>query len=189
SRFSLSPRIFGIPIQRYFFHKDSFQTLDYIKNITQPILLIHGNQDLQIPFFHSENIYKNFAYPDTKFLLELDDQGHNGIISKNGIALYGQIGNFLDTGKLFHHDNRIKYTLDEKENWEAGSKLWSILQVIDLQSDDSIQKFVTSDLPFIDKKYIPEELVGFGNTYVKDGKGNGRLRPEVTENVHKMGEA
>ncbi|MCP4524229.1 MAG: prolyl oligopeptidase family serine peptidase [Candidatus Gracilibacteria bacterium] len=187
SRFALSPNFLGIPLQKYFFQRDSFTTQKYLKNISQPVLLIHGNTDQMIPFFHSEKIYNTFSQKNNKYLLEIENQGHNGIIGNHGIALYGQIGNFLQSGKIIHSENHILYDLNNKESWEAASKLWSLLQIIDLQKDDSIQKFVTSNLPFIDKEYIPEKLVSFGTQYVRDGKGNGRLREEAAKGVQRLG--
>jgi hypothetical protein len=50
SRYDMSSEMFGFPIQKLFFRKNTFTTKDTVKYFSQPALIIHGNIDKVIPF-------------------------------------------------------------------------------------------------------------------------------------------
>ncbi|MDF1682342.1 MAG: hypothetical protein P1U46_00820 [Patescibacteria group bacterium] len=55
--------------------------------------------------------------------------------------------------------------IDNKNKEKLENEMW-----IDLEKDDSIQKFVTSNLSFNDKSYIPSNLVSIYSNFVFDAK-------------------
>jgi hypothetical protein len=50
SRYDMSSKMFGFPIQKLFFRKNTFTTIDTVKYFSQSALIIHGNTDEVIPF-------------------------------------------------------------------------------------------------------------------------------------------
>jgi pimeloyl-ACP methyl ester carboxylesterase len=50
SRYDMSEKMFHFPIQKIFFRKDSFVSKETIKQISNPTLIIHGNNDVVVPF-------------------------------------------------------------------------------------------------------------------------------------------
>lgn len=77
--------------------------------------------------------------------------------------------NKIDTKQLERELERIK-----------RSKLDKIYN-LDLNTDESITKFVNSKVSFNNKWYIPKELVSIKSDYVFDTKGNQILRKEAKE--------
>lgn len=49
--------------------KDDYPSEDYIKDLTVPLLILHGNQDPLIPYQHAETLYQNAGSPDKTFIL------------------------------------------------------------------------------------------------------------------------
>ena len=59
----------------------------------------------------------------------------------------------------------------------------------DFETDSSLQKFVTSNISFNEKSYIPSDLVSFSWTYIIDSKWNWELRSEAMENLKNLNKA
>jgi uncharacterized protein len=57
--------------------KDQFRSMDFIKNIHIPILMIHGNKDQVIPFTQGQKLFA--AANEPKQFIELDGAGHGMI--------------------------------------------------------------------------------------------------------------
>ena len=56
---------------------DQFTTLAKLKNITCPILVIHGREDRVVKFWHGEMLYENANEP--KQFLWVDNAGHGEV--------------------------------------------------------------------------------------------------------------
>lgn len=70
---------FKIVIQKLFFMKNDFNSLQKIKNIDVPTLIIHWNKDKIIPFNQWTKVFEN-SISKNKFFIELDDFWHSWII-------------------------------------------------------------------------------------------------------------
>jgi len=58
----------------------------------------------------------------------------------------------------------------------------------DIYTDNSINKFLNSNISFKDKSYIPNNLVNIWWEYIVDSKWNQKLRLEANEALNKLGE-
>lgn len=56
---------------------DRFDNIDKIKEVTVPVLVIHGKQDSVVPFDHGKKLYEAANCP--KDFLWVDDAGHNDV--------------------------------------------------------------------------------------------------------------
>jgi hypothetical protein len=60
------------------------------------------------------------------------------------------------------------------------------LNNLDLLNDNSLTKYISSNISFNNIKYIPENLININSKYLIDVKGNQTLRKEAFENLEKM---
>ena len=58
-----------------YFIKDRFRNIDWIKNVTIPVFIVHGQSDTLIPFEQSVALHKNCAAPC--YLLLPETMNHN----------------------------------------------------------------------------------------------------------------
>lgn len=174
SAYDISTKIFGFPIQKLFFKKNTFNTIDTVQYFSQSALIIHGNNDQIIPFQQWKEIYNNFASKNNKwnnkYFIELDSFWHNWIISKYWIALESKLLDFLNSWDIQSENNILKITLENINHWVDATVAHKNIFNADLESDISITKFVNSDISFNDKTYIPDNLVSFSSDYIADGK-------------------
>jgi esterase/lipase len=61
SRYDMAKEMFGFPVQKLFFRKNTFNTLNTVKYISQPALILHGNADQVIPFTQGKKVYENYG--------------------------------------------------------------------------------------------------------------------------------
>jgi len=73
-------------------------TLERLRSITMPILIIHGEWDEIIPFEQAEVIYQNIGSKD-KRLLRIPNAGHNDIMLVGMEQYFQAISEFLSTQK------------------------------------------------------------------------------------------
>ena len=64
--------------------KDNFKVLDNIDKINQPLLMIHGDQDIVVPYQHSEKIFTKAHEP--KKLIIYPGIGHNNYSIKEAFT-------------------------------------------------------------------------------------------------------
>jgi predicted esterase len=50
SRYDMSAKFFGFPIQKMVLRENSFISKQTIKHIPNPTLIVHGNKDVVVPF-------------------------------------------------------------------------------------------------------------------------------------------
>ncbi|MGF1493375.1 MAG: alpha/beta hydrolase [Microcoleaceae cyanobacterium] len=68
---------FRVPIPVKIFPIDKFRNLAKMKRVTCPVLVIHGEQDQTIPFWHGQELYQ--AAPDPKQFLWVQGADHNNL--------------------------------------------------------------------------------------------------------------
>lgn len=72
--------------------KDKFESINKIKNVKTPILIIHGKEDKTVPVYHGNELFLAANFP--KKIILLDGIGHTGF-DINYIA--GEINKFIDS--------------------------------------------------------------------------------------------
>jgi pimeloyl-ACP methyl ester carboxylesterase len=71
---------------------DKYNNLSRIKDVHCPLLVIHGEQDKIVPFWHGETIYKEANHPKMHYWVE--DAGHNDLISLAGKDYWKTLNDF-----------------------------------------------------------------------------------------------
>lgn len=193
SRYDMASEMFWFPVQKLFFRKNTLNTSDTVKYFSQPALIIHWNSDQVIPFEQGKKVYKNYGSQNNtgnkKYFIELDNFWHNWIISTYGSALESTFIEFINSGVIKSDSDLIRITKENKWEWEEKTKKYNNVFKADLETDDSITKFVNSSVPFHDKAYIPENLQSFTSDHVADGKWYGTLRADLIPELHALWEA
>ena len=72
---------------------DRFDNLKRLPDVDCPVLLIHGVEDLTVPFSHALKNWAVISAPKQK--LFVDEAGHNGIIEQAGQAYWDQVIPFI----------------------------------------------------------------------------------------------
>ena len=78
-----------------FFPFDQFRNLDKISKINCPSLIIHGERDEVVPFWHGQRLHE--AAPEPKTFLPLPEASHNDVRSVGGITYSNAIRSFADS--------------------------------------------------------------------------------------------
>ena len=71
---------------------DKFQSINKIKNIECPVLVIHGKKDELIPFWHGEALFKKANEPKASFWIE--EANHNDVFLTSGDSYLETIKGF-----------------------------------------------------------------------------------------------
>ena len=192
SRYDMSKSFLWMPIQKLLFQENSFNTIELVENFDSPVLMIHWNQDNIVSFDQGKSVYQNYGktteYPN-KYFVEIDGYGHNIILDVYGNALKTKFLEFLDTSEISGEQKYFMLDAKNKKNWEEQSIKYNNIFNADLESDDSITKFVNSKVSFNDKSYVPSNLVKFSSQYVADGKWYGTLRAELIPELESLAKA
>ncbi|CAG9325679.1 unnamed protein product [Blepharisma stoltei] len=75
---------------------DMFANIDRMKNITIPLLIIHGTRDEIVPMQHAKELYK-IAKSQKKQTYYIEGAGHNNIESVAGQPLFDTMQSFIDS--------------------------------------------------------------------------------------------
>jgi LAS superfamily LD-carboxypeptidase LdcB/pimeloyl-ACP methyl ester carboxylesterase len=192
SRYDMAKKMFGFPVQKLFFRKNTFTTIDTVKYFSQPSLIIHGNADKVIPVSQWELVYKNYWVENNiwnqKYFIEIDNFGHNWIVSRFWTALEWKLLEFIKSGTIKSDSNELELSKDNIDSWERLSQSYKNIFSADLESDNSITKFVNSSVPFNDKAYIPDNLVSFSSEFIADGKGYWTLSSVLIPELNMLAE-
>jgi abhydrolase domain-containing protein 17 len=73
---------------------DKFKSIDKIKNVTCPVLLIHGKKDSVISFWHGEKLFEAANEPKENYWI--DAANHNDVPDVGGKNYFTTIKNFSD---------------------------------------------------------------------------------------------
>lgn len=182
SRYDAARHYLWFAVQKLFFMSDSFVNYNLVKNINNDALIVHWTEDWIIPFWHWKKVFENYSW--NKYFIQINKQGHNNILENNWDYLKIFIKDFLNWNDLWREiilDNDLKILLQKRIDLEK------FLSRVDIISDESIQKFVNSDISFDNKSYIPKDLVNIAWDYIFDAKWwNQKLRKEANDNLQKM---
>jgi len=185
SRYDMSAKAFWFPLQKLFFMKNSFISKETIKNIEEPTLIVHGNTDIVVPFDQWKEVFEN-SRAENKSFIEIDDFGHSLITERYGEVLEWYIREFLswEVWEKYTFLDRATATkiLTEIQNEKYIAKL-------DLESDDSYQKYVDPQVSFTEKSYVPKDMRKLEREHIIDTKGNAQLREKAAEAFESMAEA
>lgn len=99
SRYAMGQKMFGVPLQKLLFLENSFISIDKIKDITVPTLVIHGQKDTLIPFTMGEQIYEKAGSP-VKHFIQIENIGHNYILSQYWSEIKPYLNSFLNNQEL-----------------------------------------------------------------------------------------
>jgi hypothetical protein len=77
---------------------DMFPNIDRMKNITCPLLIIHGTKDEIVPMQHSIEMFKA-CHSSNKLAYYVEGAGHNNIESVAGMPLFETMQNFIHSLK------------------------------------------------------------------------------------------
>ncbi|MEM1168185.1 MAG: alpha/beta hydrolase [Cyanobacteria bacterium P01_H01_bin.35] len=72
---------------------DKFPSIDKIKNVNCPVLVMHGNADLVIPFSQGQQLFATANQP--KLSLWVDGAGHNNLLEVAGEEYVKVMGEFV----------------------------------------------------------------------------------------------
>ncbi len=84
---------------------DKFQSVNKLKQVHCPVLVIHGKSDGVIPFWHGERLYQQANEPKTS--LWVDRAGHNDLLEVAGEKYDIALRKFRDPMKKSSGDSRI----------------------------------------------------------------------------------
>lgn len=197
SRYDMWSRyFFWIPLQKLFFLQNSYKTSDLVKQVKKPILIIHWNADMIVPFWQWKKVFENCIWE--KYFIEIDKKGHNWIIDDFGYLFKNIFISFISWEKLdFQYliiNDNTKKELEEKnkqlEEKKINLELYQVpndfLNFLDFKKDDSITKYVSQHISFLDLKYKPIDLVDISWDFVLDAKWNQKLREIAKINLDKL---
>ncbi|MEN9222558.1 MAG: alpha/beta hydrolase [Thermostichus sp. BF3_bins_97] len=72
---------------------DRFNNLSRIPKIECPVLILHGTEDVLIPFWHAQTLYR--AARDPKRLVPIEGANHNNLLQVAGERYYGILHQFV----------------------------------------------------------------------------------------------
>ncbi len=105
SRYDMSRQIFGFALQPWLLRGDSLVSIDRVRSITAPTLIIHGDADRTIGYSMGRRVYESSASHDKRFIT-LKNGDHNGILDYYGDGLRAPIEAFL-AGKTYDREITI----------------------------------------------------------------------------------
>lgn len=73
---------------------DKFNNIKKIKDISCPVLVIHGRQDATVPFWHGQRLYREAPPPKMRFWV--DAAHHNDIMRRAGEAYWETLRRFTN---------------------------------------------------------------------------------------------
>ncbi len=167
SRYDIWKENFSLTPQKFFFRPNSFISTENIALIDEPILMIHGNQDEIISIDQWRKVFDNIT-AEERYFIELDWWGHNNIISEYGEALENKIKDFLWEETL--ENTKIIIDQDQKQALRDFVLKNRKVKSSDMESDESITKFVNNRVHFETLSYIPENLENISSSYIYDAK-------------------
>jgi len=197
SRYDMSKKYFGVPMQKMFGLKNSFNNKEKLKNIKIPTLIIHWNTDKIVPYYMGEENFVASAFENKRFI-ELDWAGHNGILTNRFWDwLKEKIMNIADNTmkENLKYGQSLKPYLELFFEWQVWKKdkiklIWDKAQdlkyLFNMEDDKSLTKFVSAKKAFNNPKYIPEDLVEITWNILIKQKSSMKLRAEALYNLEKM---
>ena len=104
----MSRKIFGVAIQPYVGRANSFVSVESVRSITMPTLIIHGDADQVIPYSMGREVYASSASADKRFIT-IRGGKHNNMVEQYGSDIDTPLRAFL-AGKPYTQDVMIGKT-------------------------------------------------------------------------------
>jgi len=185
SRYDMSSKAFWFPLQKLFFLSNSYISRDIIRSVDEPTLIVHGNNDIVVPFIQGEEVFEN-AWSKEKYFIEIDDFGHSLITERYGDVLEYYVSDFLEDYKL----SKEKIFLDRERATEILSQVeqQNFLSQLDMLNDSSYQKYVDPSISYTQIDYIPEDMRRLERGFVIDVKGDAQLREQAADAFEDLSE-
>lgn len=73
---------------------DRFNNLKKVKQLQYPVLIIHGEKDKIVPFWHAQKLYENITAP--KFALWIPNAGHEALLVAAPALYWQAVDNFTE---------------------------------------------------------------------------------------------
>ncbi len=192
SRYEMARDKLWFAIQKLLFLSDSYSSKDKVKTFTRPALIIHGNADKIVPFEQWQMVFESYGWSEElwkkpkKYFIEIDESGHNYILSVYWKSLKYKILDFLENDDPEYQVNFFYLNKKEKLKLDKRAYMLDTVYGSDLESDDSLTKFVNNKISFDDLAYVPENMQPINSDYVYDTKWNGKMRKEASGKFHDM---
>ncbi|MEA5518366.1 alpha/beta hydrolase [Limnoraphis robusta] len=95
--------IFRVVTRIPLFSFDKFPNLAKIQQVRSPVLILHGNHDQVIPFWHGQQLYAKANQPKIAFWVEGAD--HNDLLEVAGQRYQETLQKFTETLAKYHRSN------------------------------------------------------------------------------------
>jgi uncharacterized protein len=90
---AMARRMFRLPLIEYA-AKSRFDSIDKIRNVHAPILIVHGTRDEVVPFAMGQQLFA--AAPEPKGFYSIDGAGHNNLMEVGGEGYLECLRRFVD---------------------------------------------------------------------------------------------
>ena len=90
---AMAARIFPIPLIAYAV-KSRFDSLETIRDVHAPILIVHGTRDDVVPFVKGEQLFR--AAPEPKRFFPIQGAGHNNVMEIGGESYLACLRSFVE---------------------------------------------------------------------------------------------
>ena len=164
----------------YFF--DSFNNCDKAKNLNCPLMIIHGNKDLIVPYIHGRILAKLVPQKYLIDFLTVKDAGHNNVfreINKDNISkeqIYKRIRKFIElcTGINYEENeienqNNVNNNSSENKNKLDEKKQKEYFFLNDIITDHNYKR---KDISANTVSYRNKTNVEIRNKSINEGKRN-----------------
>jgi fermentation-respiration switch protein FrsA (DUF1100 family) len=88
----MARRFFRIPLLEYI-PKSRFDSVEKIRKVGAPILILHGTRDDTVPFSMGERLFQ--AAPEPKSFFPVPGAGHNDLLEVGGERLLERFKSFI----------------------------------------------------------------------------------------------
>lgn len=178
SWYDLSRQHYIFALQKLFFLPDSFVSLLGIKSLHIPILFLHGNADALVFIEQGREVFENSV---EGYFLEVDTGTHYNTLQFPVSVKLTQ--DFLKDSKLPE-----RYIYISSNPVDVDEYVFTP-ESLDMETDDSITKYVDPENPFNALWYIPEDYELFSRSFISDTKWDAGLRHEARVQFEELAKA
>ena len=89
---AMARRMFAIPLIEYVV-KSRFDSLEKIRDVHAPILIVHGTRDTVVPFGMGQELFA--AAPEPKRFFPIEGAGHNNLMEVGGESYLASLRSFI----------------------------------------------------------------------------------------------
>jgi fermentation-respiration switch protein FrsA (DUF1100 family) len=89
----MARRMFSIPLIEYA-AKSRFDSIEKIREVHAPILIVHGTRDEVVPFAMGQELFA--AAPEPKRFYAIEGAGHNNVLDAGGAKYLACLQSFVE---------------------------------------------------------------------------------------------